>query len=243
MTTPYRQADPLGEELTKHPVAGAQQVIRLGLGVFCMLVAVDCVWLGLWPRFGEVLWEGLIVTGVIALVFFWLAWSAFSHYASARKQCITHHEYGLRIYDAKQHQDVRFDDIVSIGGVLWQTPGQAPPAGAVLWIDDVLGRRIELPSPHALAHELGQTIRQATFGRRRAHIESHLAEGKTVSFGRVKLDPLMLAVDTGVFARTDIDSADIAVRYFRFTVDKNRHQIPTEEIPNADVLLALLRKE
>ena len=64
-----------------------------------------------------------------------------------------------------------------------------------------------------------------------------------MSFGRVKLDPLMLAVDTGVFARTDIDSADIAVRYFRFTVDKNRHQIPTEEIPNADVLLALLRKE
>lgn len=244
MTTPspYRQADPLGEEQADHPVAGAPQVIRLGLGLFCILVAVDCVWLGMWPRAGQILWEALIVTGIIALIFFWLAWDAFSHYARARKQRISLHEFGVRIHDGKTHQDVRFDDIVFIGGVLWQTPGQAPPAGAVLWIDDVQGRRIEVPSPHARAHELGQSIRGSTFERRRAWIESQLAHGKTVSFGRVKLDPLLIAVDGRIIPRSSIDTVDIFVRYFRIVIGKDVVRIATEEIPNADVLVTLLQK-
>ncbi len=219
-----------------------QQGVRIALGLFCLLVAIDCVWLGMWPRFGEIHWGAFVVTGVIAAIFFWLSWDAFSHYARARRQRIVQHEFGLRIHEAKGTRDIRFDDVTSIGGVLWQTPPEMPPRGAILWIDDVQEQRFELPSPHAQAEELGESIRNRTFDKRRAAAELGLAQNEDVRFGPLVLSSLALIVQSEVIPRSAIESATLSTRWLTFNIAGQRNRmVATEEIPNCDVLLALLR--
>jgi hypothetical protein len=58
ISSPYRTADSLGNIVSEHSVVGLQQVGRIALGLFCLLVAVDCVWLGMWPRLGRILYHG-----------------------------------------------------------------------------------------------------------------------------------------------------------------------------------------
>lgn len=245
MTTssPYRTADPLGNKIAEHSVAGVQQGVRIAVGLFCLLIAVDCVWLGMWPRFGVIHWGAFFVTGVIALVFFWLSWDAFSHYVKARRQRVVCHHGGLRIYELEQHQDIRFDEVTAIGGVLWQAPEGEPPGGAVLWLDTAHAGRIELPSPLARPHELGQTIRTLTFVRRRLAAEECINRGDEAQFGRVKLGALVLLVDSQVLARNAIEMAKISNRWF--TIKPRGHRellVPTEELPNLDVLMSLLQE-
>lgn len=239
--SPYRTADPLGSVITEHPVAGAQQIIRIVLGCFCLLVAIDCIYLGMWPRFGEFHASTFILTGMIAAFFFWLSWDAFSHYANARRQRIVQHEYGFRVHDAKLHQDVRFEDIASVGGVLWQTVNGQRPAGGVIWIDEVQGRRVELPSPHAKTHELGEIIRNRTFDQRLEAAQNSLAKGENVPFGRVTLSSLLMTVQGDVVPRGAIEYARVSNRWLAIKArGQSERLVPTEEIPNLDVLLALL---
>ena len=245
MTTssPYRTADPLGSVVSEHSVAGVQQVVRIALGLFCLLIAVDCVWLGMWPRFGVINWGAFFVSGVIALVFFWLSWDAFSHYVKARRQRVACHEHGLRIHERERHQDIHFDDITAIGGVLWQAPEGMPPGGAVMWVDTKHAGRIELPSPLAKPHELGQTIRSMTFAHRRLAAEECLSKGDEAQFGRIKLGSLVLLVDSQVLARNAIEMARISNRWFTVKPQGQRERlIPTEEIAHLDVLMSLLQE-
>ena len=240
--SPYRTADPLGSVISEHPVAGVQQVVRIALGLFCLLIAVDCVYLGMWPRFGEIHWGAFIVTGIIALIFFYLSWDAFSTYAKARRQRVVYHEHGLRIHELTQHQDIRFDDVTSVGGMLWQTPEGMPPVGAVMWLDDVQERRIELPSPHAKPHELGETIRSRTFEKRRNAAEARLSDGGEVRFGRAVLSALVLIVDGQVWPRSTIEKTRLSNRWLAIRVQgRSECLLPTEEIPNLDVLMSLLQ--
>jgi hypothetical protein len=242
ISSPYRTADSLGNIVSEHSVVGLQQVGRIALGLFCLLVAVDCVWLGMWPRFGEIHWGGFFITGIIALVFFWLSWDAFSQFVKARRQRVACHEYGLRIYTVGRHQDVRFDDVTSVGGVLWQAPEGASPGGAVLWLDDVQGRRIELPSPLAQPDELGQTIRSTTFERRRSASEERISRGEEVRFGRLVLGALELFVDGEILPRSALETVKISSRFLVIKAYGRRERLlSTEEIVNLDVLLALVR--
>ena len=242
MTTssPYRTADPLGSVVSQHSVAGVQQVVRIALGLFCLLVAVDCVWLGMWPRFGVIQWGAFFIVGFIALVFFWLSWDAFSQYVKARRQRVACHEHGLRIHERERHQDIHFDDITAVGGVLWQSPEGVPPGGGVMWLDTTHTGRIELPSPLAKPHELGQTIRSMTFARRRLAAEEGMSKGEEVQFGRIKLGALVLVVDGEVLPRHAIDPLRLSQRWLSISHDKRLHRLPTEEVPNLDVLMSLL---
>ena len=197
----------------------------------------------MWPRFGEIHWGAFVVTGVIAAIFFWLAWDAFSHYARARRQRIVQHEFGLRIHEARSTYDIRFDDVISVGGTLWQTPPEVPPRGAVTWIDDVEKQRLELPSPHAKAEELGEIIRQRTFESRLAAANLRLAQNEDVRFGRIVLSSSVLIFDSELIPREAIESAALSSRWLAVRVKGQRERIVlTEEIPNLDVLLALLRR-
>jgi len=240
--SPYRSADPLGGVVSEHAVSGGQQVVRIIIGLFCLLVAVDCVWLGMWPRFGEFHWGAFVATGIIALIFFWLAYDAFAHFARARKQRVSAHEFGIRIHLEKSPKDIRFDDMTSIGGVLWQAPNETAPGGAVMWLDDVHDRRIEMPSPLANALELGAFIRNATFEKRADRARTRISEGDEVRFGRILLGALEIVVDGELSSRSEIEYARLSSRWFAVKmVGKRETLIPTEEIPNLDVLLALLR--
>lgn len=241
--SPYRSADPLGRVVSEHPVKGGQQTIRVVLGVFCLLVGADCVWLGMWPRFGDIHWGGFIITGIIALIFFWLAYDAFAHFARARKQGVTGHEFGIRIQEGKSRKDVRFDDMTSMGGVVWQTANEKTPGGAVLWLDDVQGSRIELPSPLLNALELGEFIRSSTFEKRHARAVERISEGNEVRFGRVLLGAQVFIIDGLLAARSEIESVRISSHWLAVKmVGKREHLLPSEDIPNLDVLLALLQK-
>jgi hypothetical protein len=243
MTThsPYRHADLLGGVISEHPVKGTQQVVRIVLGLFCLVVALDCVWLGMWPRFGEIQWGGFAVTGVIALIFFWLAYDAFAQFARARKQRVTCHEFGLRIHDGKNSKDVRFDDVTSVGGVLWQSGSNGIHGGAVLWIDDVQGSRFELPTPIADALELGASIRKLTFDKRHAEALDRISKGEEVHFGRILLGSLVIVINGAISPRSKIEVASVTSRWLSLRIVGEREQmIPTEEIPNLDVCLALL---
>lgn len=240
--SPYRNADALGTIVSEHRVTGTQQVVRIVLGLFCLLVAVDCVWLGMWARFGEIHWGAFIVTGIIGAIFFWLSWDSFAQYIKARGQRIVQHEFGLRIHDTKQYKEIRFDDIASVGGQLWQAPKGMPPLGAVMWLDDVQGQRFELPSPHAQAEELGQTIRSRTFDKRLADTERRIFGNEEVHFGKLALGDLVLVIEGEVVPRSVIESVRLSSRWLEIEVHGQRDRlVATEDIPNLDVLLALLR--
>jgi hypothetical protein len=240
--SPYRTADPLGPVVSEHPVAGVQQGIRIALGVFCLIVAIDCVWLGMWPRFGEIHWGAFIVIGMIALVFFWLSWDAFAQYIKARRQRVVCHEHGLRVHQHERHHDIRFDDVTYVGGVLWEV-AQKAPGGAVMWLDDVQGQRFELPSPLANPHDLGEFIRGRTFEKRSEAAKKLIAHGEDVQFGRVRLSALVMIVDGMVFNRSEVRGVRLSNRWFSFAVDKKVRLLPTEQIPNLDVLLSMFRPE
>lgn len=241
--SPYRSADPLGPVVSEHPVAGAQQVVRIVLGVFCLVIAIDCVWLGMWPRFGEIHWGAFVATGIIALVFAWLSWDAFSQYAKARRQRVTCHEHGLRIHDRTRHQDLRFDDLASVGGILWQAAQGMDPGGAVMWLDDAHGQRFALPSPLAKANELGEIIRGRTFEKRRETAESCISNGKGARFGRVVVGDLLVTIDGEVWPRSAIERVSITQRWFSIKPKNQRERvISTEEIADLDVLLSLFGK-
>lgn len=240
--SPYRTADPLGSVVSEHPVAGVQQGVRIALGLFCLIVAIDCVWLGMWPRFGEIHWGAFFATGLIALVFSWLSWDAFAQYVKARRQRVTYHEHGLRIHEHTRHQDIRFDDIVSVGGVLWQTPVELVPSGATMWLDDVQGRRIELPTPVSKANELGEIIRYRTFEKRRNAAEECIASGQQARFGRVTLGALVLTIDGEIWPRSAIERLNVTQRWFAIKPQGQRERlIASEQITDLDVLLALFR--
>jgi len=239
--SPYRTADPLGSVVSEHAVAGVQQGVRIALGLFCLLIAVDCVWLGMWPRFGEIHWGAFFVIGFIALVFFWLSWDAFSQFIKARRQRVVCHHHGLRIHERERRQDIRFDDVTAIGGVLWQAPAGVPPGGAVMWLDTIHAGRIAMPSPLARPHELGQTIRSMTFAKRRFAAEECLSQSDEARFGRVTLGALVLIIDGVVLSRSSLESVKISNRWLTIKPHKQRELlIATEEIPNLDVLLSLL---
>lgn len=111
-----------------------------------------------------------------------------------------------------------------------------------MWIDDVQGRRVELPSPHAKPHDLGETIRQRTFGKRHEAAEDCLAKGENVPFGRVTLSSLLMTVEGEVVPRSAIEYARVSNRWLAIKVrGQSERLIPTEELPNLDVLLALLQ--
>lgn len=226
--------------MSEHRVTGAQQVVRIVLGLFCLLVAFDCVYLGMWPRFGPIHWGAFTITGVIALVFFWLTFDAFAQYFKARRQKVVCHDFGLRIYHLQTRKDVRFDDVTLVGGMLWQPLPGMVPSGAVMWLDDVQGRRIELPAPLSDANDLGQTIRSSTFDKRRASTESSLSRGESVRFGRVQLGSLVIVIDGELVPRSIIESVRLSNRWLAIKVSGQRERlIPSEEIPNLDVLLSL----
>lgn len=239
--SPYRLADPLGSAVSEHPVHGVQQGVRIALGLFCLVIAGDCVYLGMWPRFGTIHWGGFVVTAIIALVFSWLSWDAFAEYIKAGRQRVVCHENGLRIHNSNGHSDLRFDDITSIGGVLEEAGKGTVPSGAVLWIDDVQGRRIALPSPHAQPHELGEIIRSRTFEKRHSTAQALLSRGEDVRFGRVVLASFALSIDGEVWPRSTLESAKLFRRWLSLAPHKGKTQLlPSEEIPNLDVLLVLL---
>jgi hypothetical protein len=243
MTTqsPYRTADPLGPVVSEHSVTGVQQVIRIVLGVFTLIVAIDCIWLGVWPRFGEFHLTASIVCGVIALVFFWLSWDAFSQYVKARRQRVVYHDHGVRIHGGKQPHDVRFDDVASVGGMLWESLDNGANAGAVLWIDDVHGTRFELPTPLANTYELGDQIRRQTFEKRRSTAEKRISSGEAAKFGRCSLASLLLVVDGEVIPRSAIEKVKLSSRWLTIKPRGMRERlIPAEQIPDLDVLLSII---
>ncbi|HSN99631.1 MAG TPA: hypothetical protein VLS89_15155, partial [Candidatus Nanopelagicales bacterium] len=161
MPAPYRVAEPLGPLVSSHPVAGAQQTIRIGVGIFCLLVTVDVLALPFFdlPGTRDFDWHVLIPLGAIALVFLWLAVSSFRLYLRARRQRAEVHEEGLLLHDGARTSEVRWSDVVSVGGLVWETPGQAPVEGAALWIDVRGGERLPLPSPVREPYALGREIR------------------------------------------------------------------------------------
>ncbi|MBK9259131.1 MAG: hypothetical protein IPM54_04785 [Polyangiaceae bacterium] len=239
--SPYRTADPLGAVVSEHSVARVQQSIRVVLGLFCLVVAIDCVWLGIWTRFGDVNVTGAIVSGVIALVFFWLSWDAFSQYAQARRQRVTCHEHGVRIRDKHRDHDVRFDDVTSVGGMLWEPTGEKAPAGTVLWIDDAEGARTVLPSPLSNPHEFGEYVRRMTFDKRRLAAQARIANGDETRFGACALGALVLTVNGEVFSRGEIEKVNLSSRWLAIKPRSHaQRMVPTEQIPDLDVMLALL---
>ncbi|MDI1449351.1 hypothetical protein [Polyangium sp. 6x1] len=242
--TPYRDADPLGALVSEHPVSIVQQGIRIGVGLFCWLIALDCVALPLffspYPEGTEL--AGLVVFGGAALVFGAMGFWAFSHFVRARGQRVEVHEEGLRIGRGKETRDVRFHDITSVGGLFWETLGDRPPEVSALWIDDHAGDRIRLPTPVRDPYGLGRELSTRTFEHRLEKAERRIQEGGRASFGRCKLDGLRLSLGEGDFVpREVVRRAKLSSRWIEVRLDRGKRLVPTEEVPDADVLLVMLR--
>ncbi|MDC0746407.1 hypothetical protein [Polyangium mundeleinium] len=243
--TPYRQADPLGALVSEHPVSLAQQGIRIGVGLFCLLVAADCVALPFFiipDHLGHDL-ASLVVFGGAALVFGALGFWAFSHFVRARGQRVEVHEEGLRIGRGNDTRDLRFQDITSVGGLFWEALGDAPPAVSALWIDDRTGDRIRLPTPVRDPYKLGRELAARTFDRRLEEAERRIQEKGRVLFGRCMLDEMRLHLGEGdAVSRQAVRRAKLSSRWIEVRLDPGgKRLVPTEEVPDADVLLVMLR--
>ena len=243
--TPYRDADPLGALVSEHPVSIVQQGIRIGVGLFCLLVALDCVALPLFimPKEEATELATLLVFGAAAVVFGALGIWAFSHFVRARGQRVEVHEEGLRIGRGKDTKDLRFHDITSVGGLFWEALGEAPPEVSALWIDDLAGDRIRLPTPVRNPYVLGRELSARTFEHRLEAAERRIEQGGHVSFGRCKLDGMRLYVgENDSVARQEIRRAKLSSRWIEVRLARGKRLVPTEEVPDADVLLVMLRK-
>ncbi|MDI1482885.1 hypothetical protein [Polyangium sp. y55x31] len=243
--TPYRDADPLGALVSVHPVSIVQQGIRIGVGLFCLLVALDCAALPLFfmPKHEAVEPLSLLIFGGAALVFGALGIWAFSHFVRARGQRVEVHEEGLRIGRGKDTRDVRFHDITSVGGLFWEALGDAPPEVSALWIDDRAGDRIRLPTPMRDPYALGRELSARTFEHRLEQAERRIQEEGRAFFGRCKLDELRLHLGEGdAVARQEVRRAKLSSRWIEVRLASGgKRLVPTEEVPNADVLLVMLR--
>ncbi|MDC3962270.1 hypothetical protein [Polyangium jinanense] len=243
--TPYRDADPLGALISEHPVSIVQQGIRIGVGLFCILVALDCVALPLFfmPKHEAVELTGLLVFGGAALVFGALGIWAFSHFVRARGQRVEVHEEGLRIGRGKDTRDVRFHDITSVGGLFWEALGDAPPEVSALWIDDREGNRLRLPTPVRGPYALGRELTARTFEHRLEEAERRIQEEGRMLFGRCMLDEMRLFLGEGnAVWRQDVLRAKLSSRWIEVRLARGgKRLVPTEEVPDADVLLVMLR--
>ncbi len=243
--TPYREADPLGALVSEHPVSIAQQGIRIGVGLFCSLVALDCIAVPLFftPRDEALGITTVFVFGAAALVFGALGVWAFSHFVRARGQRVVVHEEGLRIGRGKEAKDVRWVDVTSVGGLFWEALGDAPPQVSALWIDDRGGDRLRLPTPVRNPYVLGREIQSRTFEQRLEEAERQIAEGGRAFFGRCVIDATRLFVGEGdAVPRSEIRRAKLASRWIEVRLQRGgKRLVPTEEVPDADVLLAMLR--
>ncbi|MDI3284122.1 hypothetical protein [Polyangium sp. 15x6] len=243
--TPYRDADPLGALVSEHPVSIVQQGIRIGVGLFCLLVALDCVALPLFfmPEHEGVELTSLLVFGGAGLVFGALSIWTFSHFSRARGQRVEVHEEGLRIGRGKDTKDVRFHDITSVGGLFWEALGDAPPEVSALWIDDREGNRLRLPTPVRDPYALGRELAARTFEHRLEEAEQRIQEGGRAFFGRCKLDELRLYLgEEDAVLRQEVRRAKLSSRWIEVRLASGgKRLVPTEEVPDADVLLVMLR--
>ncbi|TKC94099.1 hypothetical protein [Polyangium fumosum] len=243
--TPYRQADPLGALVSEHPVSLAQQGVRIGVGLFCLLIALDCVALPFFiipEHLGHDL-AALVVFGGAALVFGSLGFWAFSHFVRARGQRVKVHEEGLRIGRGKDTKDLRFQDITSVGGLFWEALGDAPPVVSALWLDDHADARIRLPTPVRDPYTLGREIASRTFDHRLEKAERRIQEKGRAFFGRCMLDETRLHLGEGdAVSRQDVRRARLSSRWIEVRLASGgKRLVPTEEVPDADVLLVMLR--
>jgi hypothetical protein len=244
LNAPYRAADPLGNLVSAHPVAAVQQGVRIGVGLFCLLVALDCFAVPFFdvPGTRALDWPALIALGAVGLAFGALAIWSFSHFVRARHACVSVHEHGLRLQaGARDPRDVRWGDIVSVGGLFWESPSGAPPQASVLWIDERAGGRIALPSPVREPFALGREILRHTFEARLEAARARLAEPAHVRFGRLLLGPDALVLDVDSIPRNTIERVALTSRFLELRIAARiRRLVPTEQVPDADVLLSLL---
>jgi len=244
MTTPYREADPLGALVSEHPVSLVQQGIRIGVGVFCVIVALDCLAMPIFVfRDGEPFEVmTLVVLGLSALVFGALAVWIFSHFWRARGRTVSVHEAGLRIGRRGSSRDLRWVDIHSIGGLFWEALGDAPPEISALWLDDPAGDRVRLPTPVRHPYSLGREIASRTFESRLKLARERLAEGRRIHFGRCSIDEhrLFLGEDVPI-ERASLKKVKLTSRWIEMRLLRGgKRLVPTEEVPDTDVLLAIL---
>lgn len=240
MTTHYRAAEPLGPLVSSHPVSGAKQGVLIGVGIFCLIVVADVLALPfVVPR--ELDWTLVAVCGAISVVFGWLAVSAFMHHARSRRLQADVFEGGLVLRKGQREHALRWDDVRSVGGLLWETPGSEIPEGPALWIDDRAGQRLALPSPARDPYTLGREIRRRTFEARLAEVKRSITSGERAPFGRCALDAQALFIDRESVDRRAVARAGLSSRWLEVRLTRGgKRLVPTEEVPNADVLLALL---
>jgi hypothetical protein len=245
MSTPYRATDPLGPLVSEHPVSLVQQGIRIGVGLFCAVVALDCIAVPLffWPDYEERDIISMVVFGAASLVFGALAVWSISHFWRARGRRVDVHEEGLRIGRGRDTRDLRWGDVASVGGLFWEALGEAPPEVSALWIDDKSDERTRLPTPVRHPYALGREIAGRTFDGRIEAIREKLAEGKRVHFGRCSLDAdRVFFGDDAPIVRSEIKRAKLSSRWIEIRLASGgKRLVPTEEVPDTDVLLALLR--
>ena len=244
MTTPYREADPLGPLVSEHAVTFAQQGIRVGVGIFCAAVALDCVAIPTiaWDKSRPIALMDIAIFGTAALIFGVLAFWAFSHFFKSRGERIEVREGGLRLRNKHRAKDIRWVDIASVGGLVWEAAGTTAPYLSPLWVDDNAGDRHRLPTHVGDPYSLGREIQARTFEQRVSAIENDLKAGKTVHFGRVSLDASRLLLgNEAPILRVDLKRVALSSRWIEVHAARGGKRIvPSEEVPNSDVLLALL---
>lgn len=244
MTTPYREADPLGALVSEHRISRAQQGIRIGVGIFCGVVTVDCIAIPtvVWGESRPRTLLDVAIFGGATVIFGALTFSAFSHFWRSRGQRVEVREGGLRIEGGAQSKDVRWTDIASIGGLAWEALEDATPHLTPLWLDDFSGERHRLPAHVHNPYELGREIQARTFEKRLEAVEQELSSGKTVHFGQCSLDSTRVWLgNESPLPRSEIKSVRISSRWIEVRPKRGGKRIvPTEEVPNTDVLLALL---
>lgn len=240
MATPYRAAEPLGPLVSSHPVSGGQQGVRIGVGIFCLIVAVDLFAVP-FLALPELDWQLVAVCGVAGVVFGWLAVSAFMHHARSRRLQADVLEGGLILRKGRRERALRWEDIRSVGGLLEEVPGGNGPEGVALWIDDRAGQRLALPSPARDPYTLGREIRQRTFEARLAEAKRWIAAGERAEFGRCALDTRALYIDREAVERDGVAGATVSWQWVEVRLARGgKRRVRSEEVPDADVLLALL---
>lgn len=244
MTTPYREADPLGMLVAEHVVTRAQQGIRLAVSLFCTIVALDCVAVPTiaWDKSRPIEVLDVAIFGTATLIFGSLAVSTFSHFLQSRRERIEVREGGLRIRTGKDKKEIRWSDIASIGGLAWQAAPNTNPYLSPLWVDDSSGERYRLPTHVVEPYALGQELQSRTYEQRLRAAEETLEAGKIAHFGRISLDANRLYVGKEApMLRSEVKRISLTSRWIEvIDVHGRRRLVPSDEVSNIDVLLAVI---
>jgi hypothetical protein len=229
----------LGELASIHPIAGAQQVVRVVLGVVCVLAALGLVAGAIdggAPVGRVATLQDRLFFLVPALGFAYGAFYARRHWKEGRGQRVEVFAGGLAIVEPRGTVRIRWKEIAEVYAIAWESPQPVPCTGVMRLVlsDHTI---VDLPSPLARPFDLGEAILRGTQERFLDEAEAALAAGRPVRFGPVLLD-----------SQRRIDGAEVrgsrlVSSSLELLLDTGRTLLhPTETVANLGVLMALLAR-